>query len=278
MGSPFEVDVEGGMLACRTEGGGDGDAVLLHGGPGLSDYLEGLAGELDGVLHTTRYQQRGTAPSTAPPGGGVEAHVADALAVLDACGLERSWLVGHSWGGHLAMHVAVAAPERVAGLVVVDPLGAVPDGGAKELDESLTERLSPAARDEARALDERLLTGGGGEADALMMLRIVWPYYFADPGAAPPMPAMRTCAAVYADTWASINDHFARATLVGGLPRLRCPAVFVHGRESPIPWRRSAESAELISGAHLAVVDCCGHFPWLERPGSVRRAFLELVG
>jgi proline iminopeptidase len=278
MGSPFEVDVEGGALACRTEGEGDGDAVLLHGGPGLSDYLEGLAGELDGVLRTTRYQQRGTPPSTAPPGGGVEAHVADTLAVLDARGLERSWLVGHSWGGHLAMHVAAAAPERVAGLVVVDPLGAVPDGGAKELEENLTERLSPAARDEARMLDERLLTGAGGEADALAMLRIVWPFYFADPDTAPPMPAMRMNAAVYADTWASVNDHFARATLVEGLPRLRCPAVFVHGRESPIPWRRSAESAELIPGARLVVVDRCGHFPWLEQPGSVRRGLLELLG
>jgi pimeloyl-ACP methyl ester carboxylesterase len=277
MAESFEVAVEGGTLACGREGSGERDALLLHGGPGLSDYLDGLPEELDGVLRTTRYQQRGTAPSTALPGGGVEAHVADALAVLDACEIDRVWLVGHSWGGHLAMHVAVAAPERVAGLVVVDPLGAVPDGGAAELDANLTARLSGDAKTAAEALDARLTAGQGDEADGIEMLRLVWPFYFADADSAPPMPRFRVSADVYADTWASINAHFDRRTLVHGLPRLRCPTVFVHGRESPIPWRRSEDSAALIPGARLAVIAGCGHFPWIERPGSIRSALLELM-
>lgn len=274
---PFEVEVEGGRLACWGSGHGGSGALLLHGGPGLSDYLEPLAGELGDVFRSTRYQQRGTPPSTAPAGGGVEAHVADALAVLDAAELERAWLVGHSWGGHLAMHVAAAAPSRVAGLVVVDPLGAVPDGGAAALGSNLVGRLAPTVKAAVDALDARLQAEPGDGAAALERLRLVWPSYFADPETAPPMPPVLRSAEVFADTFASIRAHFALQTLVRGLPALRCPTVFVHGRQSPIPWRRSEESAALIPGARLEVVADCGHFPWLEQPGSVRQAVLGLL-
>ena len=91
------------------------------------------------------------------------------------------------------------------------------------------------------------------------------------------MPELALSDATYGATFASIREHFARGTLVQGLPRARCPFVFVHGRESPIPWRRSAESAELVPGARLEIVEGCGHFPWLERPGSIRGA-LERAG
>ena len=37
----------------------------------------------------------------------------DVVAVLDALEIGRALVVGHSWGGHLAMHLAVAFPERL---------------------------------------------------------------------------------------------------------------------------------------------------------------------
>jgi pimeloyl-ACP methyl ester carboxylesterase len=51
--------------------------------------------------------------------------------------------------------------------------------------------------------------------------------------------------------------------------------LFLHGRDSPIPWRRSEESAELVADARLEIVDRCGHFPWLEAPGCVRDAIVR---
>ena len=77
--APFEVD----GLPGHREGSGQ-PALLLHGGPGLSDYMGPLAEELDGLLDTIRYTQRGTPPSVAGPPYSVESHMADALAVLDA--------------------------------------------------------------------------------------------------------------------------------------------------------------------------------------------------
>jgi pimeloyl-ACP methyl ester carboxylesterase len=44
----------------------------------------------------------------------------------------------HSWGGHLAMHLAVQHPDRLLGLVLADPLGAVPDGGVSDMKANLS--------------------------------------------------------------------------------------------------------------------------------------------
>ena len=82
----------------------------LDGGPGLSDYTAPLADELADGFRVLRYQQRGLAPSVTTGPFSVEQHVADAVAVLDAAGAGRAYVVGHSWGGHLAMHLAVRAP------------------------------------------------------------------------------------------------------------------------------------------------------------------------
>src|SRR5206468_16741 len=89
--------------------GSRGDQLLLHGGPAMSDYMGLLAPELDG-WQAIRYQQRGLPPSAETGPFTVEQHVADAVAVLDELGVDRAVALGHSWGGHLALHLAVAHP------------------------------------------------------------------------------------------------------------------------------------------------------------------------
>jgi pimeloyl-ACP methyl ester carboxylesterase len=70
----FAVETDAGRIAGWRAGSGP-PALVLHGGPGLSDITEELAAELADRFSTIRYQQRGLAPST------VEQNVADALAV-----------------------------------------------------------------------------------------------------------------------------------------------------------------------------------------------------
>lgn len=52
----------------------------------------------------------------------LERHAADAAAVLDAAGVGRAVLVGHSLGAHVAMRIAADFPARVLGLALIDPL------------------------------------------------------------------------------------------------------------------------------------------------------------
>jgi pimeloyl-ACP methyl ester carboxylesterase len=266
---------EGSITGWLT---GDGTPVLtLHGGPGLSDYTEPLATELEDAFRVIRYQQRGLAPSTTSGPFDIGRQVADAIAVLDAAGADRAYVIGHSWGGHLAMHLAVRHPGRVLGMVIADPLGAVPDGGVSDMEQNLIERIRPELAARARELDQRAMAGQGTAEDALESLAIVWPGYFSSIRAAPPMPPLRLSVQCYALTFASIQEHFDQHTLERSLPALAAPTLFVLGAASPIPTRHGVASAGLIPGASNQIEDC-GHFPWLEQPGSVRKALEHICG
>jgi proline iminopeptidase len=274
MDEPIAVEVAGGALHGSRCGTGR-PALLLHGGPAVPDYTGELAAELDGLFATARYTQRGVAPSTEAGPFSIEAHVADAVAVLDALGLDEAWIVGHSWGGHLAMHVAVEHPERVAGLVCVDPLGVSSDlfvdlGAA--FDASMTEE--EGAR--VRAIEALRRAGDATEADLLERFALQWPHYFADRARTVPAPT-RAGVAGSAGANASLSEHFASGTLRNALPHVTVPALFVHGELDPLPVRASLDAAALIPEAQVAVVPGVGHFPWLERPGCVRDAVEEFI-
>jgi pimeloyl-ACP methyl ester carboxylesterase len=249
---------------------------MLHGGPGLSDYTEGLAAELGSMFDTIRYQQRGLAPTTLRGPYTVESHVADAIDLLNALQIDRAWMIGSSWGGHLAMHIAVAHPDRLLGLIALDPLGAVGDGGMQEMGKRVTERISAADLQRAEELDRRVLGGELSDEAALESFRLIWPSYFASPRSVVPMPPMRLSARCYSETFKSIAEHFQKGTLEHGLPRYRGTAIFVHGRESNLPVSASQVSAALIPGSSVTILDDCGHFAWMEKPGLIAQTLRQI--
>lgn len=274
----FAVEVPDGRLVGW--GAGTGPPVLiLHGGP-LTDYTAELAGLLP-QFRTIRYQQRGLPPSTLAPPYTIETHVADAIAVLDALQIERAWVIGHSWGGHLAMHLAVAHPDRLLGVVAVDPLGAVPDGGWADLDRNLFERLarhSPAASQRAQEIDRRAMAGEATVEEMRESVILIWPYYFAQPETAPkPPPDLDMSVELYAGVVASVYEHFGRGTLERGLPGYDGPFLLIHGERDPLPLAASRRTAGLMPQAVLTPIAEVGHFPWLERPDEVAAALTAFL-
>jgi proline iminopeptidase len=266
---PFEVAVADGVLHGHHRGAGT-PALVLHGGAGVTDYMDGCADELNELFHTIRYQQRGTFPSEVGPPYTIETHVGDALVVLDRFGIDRAWAIGHSWGGHLALHLALTHPERLLGLVCIDPLGAFDDVFA---DQETTMRQGLPQADVARIEEVEALRrrGEATEVDLLERFGRLWPRWFADPAHPAPNPVTHIGPRSSSETNASIAEHFASKTLVRELPGVLLPALFVHGELDPVPVRASAKTAALIPGARVETIPECGHFPWLERPGELRR-------
>jgi proline iminopeptidase len=269
--TPFELPVDGGVLRGHR-GGGGAPALLLHGGAALPDYTGGCAEVLDGLFATMRYTQRGTPPSECGPPFTVEAHTADALAVLDAFGLERAWAIGHSWGGHLALHLLVTHPERLLGVLCVDPLGAdrtVFD----DYEQTLHRKLGPEQTARVREIEARRRAGEVTESELVERFALVWPHYFArsDPVLPPPE---RVGVQASIETNRSLAEHFDRGTLARGLPEARLPALFVHGEDDPMPL---GDTAALIAGARVETIPDCGHFPWAERPAAFRAAVERLL-
>ena len=271
----FTTHDDGPLIAGRRAGSGP-PVLLLHGGPGMGfDYLRDLADELAQENDVAWYQQRGQEPSAEGPPYTVAADVGDARRVLDTLGWEQTYVVGHSWGGHLALHVAEAMPERLLGVLAVDPLGSVGDGRWPEFDEEIFRRTPESTRARAREIDELSMAGEADDELALEGMRLVWPAYFADPERAPPMPELQMASERSAGMIPSIQAELP--TLEAGLPRIRVPVGFVHGARSPMPLATSTDAAERIPGAWVEVVEGAGHFIWVEAPGAVRAALRRLT-
>jgi pimeloyl-ACP methyl ester carboxylesterase len=125
-GAPEPIAVRSGAVTLSGEIAGEGPPVLL---------LHGLTATRRYVVHGSRvleragrrviaYDARGHGASS-PAGGPADysyaALVDDAVAVLDAAGVERAALVGQSMGSATAVGMALAHPERASALVAVTP-------------------------------------------------------------------------------------------------------------------------------------------------------------
>ena len=271
----FTTHDDGPLITGRRSGSGP-PVLLLHGGPGLGfDYLRDLADELAEENDVAWYQQRGQEPSAAEGPYTVAADVEDARRVLDALGWQKAYVVGHSWGGHLAIHVAEAMPDRLLGVLAVDPLGSVGDGRWPEFDEEILRRTPEPVRERTREIDEQTTAGVADDELALEGMRLVWPAYFADPERAPPMPELQIATERSAEMVPSIFAELP--ALEAGLPEIRVPVGFVHGSLSPMPLAASTDAAERIPGAWVEVIEGAGHFTWVEAPGAVRTTLRRLT-
>ncbi len=137
-----DVDVEGGKLACFHLGVSEGppSVVAVHGITASSRAWLPVARALGERAGLVAVDLRGRGRSNGLPGPyGIDAHVRDVLAMIDALGLERAVLAGHSLGAYIVARFAASHPDRVRSLVLVD--GGLPIPGGEDLD--LDEFLGP---------------------------------------------------------------------------------------------------------------------------------------
>jgi pimeloyl-ACP methyl ester carboxylesterase len=128
-----------GLRLHYLDSGGDGPVVVLV--PGLTanaHSFDGLfAAGLGDRLRVLAFDARGRGLSDRPETGYTMAHhAADVLGALDALGLERVVLGGHSFGGLLTYYVAANHPERVDKAVVLD--------APAELDPAILDQIAPS--------------------------------------------------------------------------------------------------------------------------------------
>lgn len=120
----MEIKARGLTFDVYEGGPADGDPVLLlHGFPQDHREFDLLAPRLQAAgLRTYAMDQRGYSPGARP--AEVSAYrldeaVADALAVLDALGVESAHVVGHDWGGNVAWLLGARHPDRVRTLTAI---------------------------------------------------------------------------------------------------------------------------------------------------------------
>ena len=211
------------------------------------------------------YDQRGRGESQVPPGpraARIEHDAGDVPALRRALGLSRWDVLGHSWGGGVAMLAAEQDQEAVRRLVLVDPVG-VTSAWMPDLVPSALPRLDAPARAILERLDTAALMAPDPDVHSAYA-RALYPAWFADRDLAsmfsPPRSTSTTGAAISANLRRSGYDW--RPLLRG----LRVPTVVIHGEADLLPVTLAEETAGTIEGARLLLVPGAGHMPFWEAP------------
>ena len=116
-----DITLSGLRLAYRDYAGEGRPVVLLHGVASNARIWSPVAPLLTPRFRVLAVDQRGHGQSDKPSSGyDFPSVVGDVRELIEALGLERPLVAGHSWGGNVALELAARHPERVAGLVLVD--------------------------------------------------------------------------------------------------------------------------------------------------------------
>jgi proline-specific peptidase len=270
----------GGRLFVRDVGVGR-PIVVLHGGPDFDhEYLQPELDALAETFHLVYYDQRGRGRSYAGEGAS-DVTIATEMEDLDRI---RAWtgadavaVLGHSWGGLLAMEYAIRNPARVSHLILLNTAPASHQD-ALELQREWRARRSPAQAARMNELrSDPLFLSGDFEAEA--------EYYRMHFGSTVPpdrldevvrrlrvgftpdgvVAARAIEDALYEQTWVS-EDY----DLIPELRALRVPTLIVRGGNDFIPVEAVRRIASAIQGSRLVEMAGVGHFTFLEQPARVR--------
>jgi proline iminopeptidase len=195
-------------------------------------------------------------------------------------GLEPPAIVGYSWGGLLALLATIDRARRSVALpsllVLIDP-APLTRQYRERFEAEFARRQNGGA---IRAMREELAGSGLRERDPDAYRQRAFELsvagYFADPRRARDLTPFRVTGRVQQSVWESLADFDVVAQLRG----IHLPALFLHGRQDPIPFESSEEGARAL-GAPLVMLEDCGHVPYVEQPAALFaeiEAFLATTG
>jgi len=269
--------------ALHLEVRGDGPPiVLLHGGPGAYDYLSGSAlGSWLARTHTVvGYDQRGCRRSTSTGPFTVKANLCDVEAVRRHLGVEQMVLVGHSWGGLLALFYAAAYPRGVAALVLIGPIGPR-QGWDTVFWSALEDRHTTGQRRALARIDEQIAhTRDRRCREELYHQRfnVALASFLAPAHRGTDLEMESYSRQVSVTVMASVHlSRYADPSWERGLAELRAPVTILHGRDDPVPWSVVNDLRQIVPAAKVIPLDDCGHFPWLEIPDRFEPAIVEVL-
>lgn len=266
------MSLENGRIFYEVVGNGP-PILVIHGGPGLDhEYLRPGLDVLASAGTLIYYDQRGTGRSDAPldeTGITWDAFLGDIEELRQVLGHDRLTVLGHSFGGILALDYALRHPERTAALILMN----VPEPGTR-WQTATSERMAARRTEEDAAEMQELAASPGFEArDATTMSR----YYELAYRAVVRDPARLD------DLNLDLTGRTARngpevARLLGtsmgspdrwdALPGLDVPTLVVHGRDDGPPEAMARALVEALPQGRLALLDT-GHFPFVEDPAGL---------
>jgi pimeloyl-ACP methyl ester carboxylesterase len=254
---------DGAELEYEVSGRGE-PAVFIH-GAFIADTFRPLLAEpsLEGRYRLILYHRRGYAGSSrASEPVSVAQQATDCRALLCHLGVERAHVVGHSYGGIVALQLALEPPGMVHSLALLEP-GLMVGAGAQGYRESL-----------ARGVERYREAGAAVVVDEFLQAR--WPGYRATLDRM--LPGAFAQAVADAETWfereasGQLGWRFGEAEV----RRISQPSLSVLGGESDALWSRFGETHRLLMDwlpyAEGFVLTGTTHFMQIENPRGLAEA------
>jgi proline iminopeptidase len=252
--------------------------VMLSGGPGfdhvyllVSDAWDKLAAHRPLVF----YDQRGTGRSgELKPGQSctLADQVADLEALRARLGVERIDLLGHSWGGYLAMAYALRYPQHVAHIVLCD--SAAPKWSDTDF---MLKNVFPEAN-ERREQDE-FLEATGDAAASQASVKEYLSMLFVSPRKRDEFLATASLMHLSRAVNDALNADLARVDMGPMLPRLKMPVLVLTGRfDANVAPSTAWRIHKAIPGSRFEVFEQSGHLPFFEEPEAFARDVDRFLG
>jgi 3-oxoadipate enol-lactonase len=256
------VEIHGATLAYEDSGGDGPVVVLVH---GLGGSLYGWRAQARALAtagyRAISYDQRGAGlSSTDGAPYSVEGWASDLAALLDALGIERAGICGHSMGCMVAENAALALGERCWALAVLGGRPAWPEGAG----ETFEQRAAMARAGRLDEVAEAVAAGGltEGFRDEHPEL---WGLMVAAVAANDP------------DAYAEAALATARGSMTA-LGELGCPVLAFAGSEDVVtPPEAAEEIAAAAPRGESAVIAGAAHWCMLEAPADVSRALIGFL-
>jgi proline iminopeptidase len=268
---------------------GDGlPLMILHGGPDFNhNYLLPEMDRLSSDFRLIYYDQRGRGRSSAgvvAEDVTIDSEVDDLDRLTEHFGLSAITLLGHSWGGLLAMEFVTRHPDRVTQLILMNTAPASHADLLRFREQRKSAEASGLARMEAISRK-----AGYAQGD----IETEAEYYRAHYGATLRRPEhledlvgrlrvhftpedILTARAIedrlYAQTW--FADEY---DLLPRLGALKTQTLVIHGGYDFVPLQCARNIVQAMSASHLVVLQDCGHFAYIESPDEVHRAIVDFV-
>ena len=204
----------------------------------------------------------------------------DVVEVIDAAGLDRAVLVGHSIGVQIVVEVCRIAPERVAGLVAV--AGAFENPVQTLADRRILDRLYPIA-DAFRAVPATRGPAAGApsrRATPTLGRRVAGAVGATGPNVTPEDMAahMRHIGDLNFSVLLKMLSSLRAHRTAGFLPEITAPTLVLAGRRDLFtPPSVAEQMASSIPGAEIVWFEHAGHLLPVEEPGGTARALLRFL-
>jgi proline iminopeptidase len=279
------ISVQNAELYYREIGQGR-PIFILHGGPDFDHtYLLPDMDRLSGDFRLIYYDQRGRGRSSGnvqPEDVSIQSEIEDLEALRDYFRLESVAVLGHSWGGVLAMEYAIRHPDRVSHLILMNTAPASHNDYALFRQE-FVKKLGDDA-EKRQALSSSAAYAEGDPDTVAAYYRIQYGATVKRPGDLEKVIASLRSSFTKESilkSWA-IEDRLMDETwglseydLLPELRRLSIPTLVIHGDYDFVPVECSVHIAQSIQGARLVVLEDTGHFSYLESPNAVREAIVD---